>query len=86
MIYCTYKIVQLYHISVAKSQDPQFIGVPLRAIAAGVLGTCRAMGIRVTKERLPEYSKRDETPVWDLERLRKNVRQANKAAKRGSKK
>lgn len=77
---------ELYHIAEAKSQDPQWLGVPIRSICLAVFGTCRAMGIRVTKERLQEFSKRDETPIWDLERLRKDIRTKNKAAKRGSKK
>ena len=77
---------EVYHIAKAKAADPQYIGVPLRAIVIAVIGSCRAMGIRVTRTRLMQYSKRDEVPVWDLERLRKEIRLRNKAATRGSKK
>eukprot|EP00392_Amoebophrya_sp_AT5.2_P006600 g6612.t1 len=76
---------ELYHIAEAKSRDPQWIGVPMKTICLAVLGTCRGMGIRVTRERLADYFKRDETRIWDLEKLRKEIRQRNKNANRGSK-
>ncbi|CAD7925444.1 unnamed protein product [Amoebophrya sp. A120] len=77
---------ELYHVAVAKSRDPQWIGVPLKSVVLAVLGTCRGMGIRVTRERLPEFSKRDETRVWDLEKLRKETRQKNKTSRKSAKK
>ncbi|CAD7964243.1 unnamed protein product [Amoebophrya sp. A25] len=75
---------ELYHIAEAKSQDPQWIGVPLRTICLAVLGTCKGMGIRVTRERLQEFSKRDEVRVWDLEKLRKELRTRKKNKARGA--
>eukprot|EP00929_Paragymnodinium_shiwhaense_P009950 TRINITY_DN114380_c0_g1_i1.p1 TRINITY_DN114380_c0_g1~~TRINITY_DN114380_c0_g1_i1.p1 ORF type:complete len:182 (-),score=37.57 TRINITY_DN114380_c0_g1_i1:76-621(-) len=78
---------EIYEIARAKSMDPQMIGVPLRAICVRIIGTCKAMGITVSKEKLlPEFSKRDDTPVEALENLRKEQRLRNKAGKRGGKK
>ena len=38
---------EVFHIAKAKSMDPQFIGVPLRAICISVIGTARSMGLEV---------------------------------------
>ena len=73
---------ELYEIAKAKQNDPQYVGVPLRAICLAVLGTASSMGIRVTRERLTQFAKRDDIPVWDLERLRKDERARKKAERR----
>eukprot|EP00386_Alphamonas_edax_P005436 GDKI01017526.1.p1 GENE.GDKI01017526.1~~GDKI01017526.1.p1 ORF type:complete len:181 (+),score=38.82 GDKI01017526.1:181-723(+) len=79
----TYK--EVYHIAKAKSMDPQWIGLPLYCICKSIISTCRAIGVVVTKELLPEFSKRDNLPVTILDDLKKDLRAKNKAAKRGAK-
>eukprot|EP00927_Polykrikos_kofoidii_P021008 TRINITY_DN20036_c0_g1_i1.p1 TRINITY_DN20036_c0_g1~~TRINITY_DN20036_c0_g1_i1.p1 ORF type:complete len:180 (-),score=30.00 TRINITY_DN20036_c0_g1_i1:107-646(-) len=74
---------EVYHIARAKSMDPNMVGVPLRAICISIIGSARAMGIRVTRNLLPEFSKRDDVPIEKLEQLRKEIRLRNKAGKRG---
>ena len=76
---------ELYHIAEAKAMDPQFIGASLRSICMSLLGTCRAMGILVTKERLIEYKDRDDVHVTDLVKLRKEARAFNKLGKKAKK-
>mmetsp|Transcript_105695 Transcript_105695/g.183730 ORF Transcript_105695/g.183730 Transcript_105695/m.183730 type:complete len:180 (+) Transcript_105695:33-572(+) len=76
---------ELYHIARAKSLDPPLVGVPLRAICISLIGTARAMGLAVSRDLLPEFSKRDDTPVEILEQLKKENRLRNKAARRGKK-
>merc|ERR1712083_723936 len=76
---------EVYHIAKVKSMDPPLVGVPVRAICFSVIGTAKAMGITVTKDLLPEFSKRDDQPVETLEALRKELRLRNKAGKRGKK-
>merc|ERR1719421_1793059 len=68
------ELKEVYHIAKAKCMDPPLIGVPLRAMCIRIIGTARAMGITVTRQRLPEFSKRDDTPVEILEQLRKEIR------------
>mmetsp|Transcript_131552 Transcript_131552/g.281236 ORF Transcript_131552/g.281236 Transcript_131552/m.281236 type:complete len:181 (+) Transcript_131552:150-692(+) len=77
---------ELYHIAKAKSMDPQMVGVPLRAICIAVISTAKAMGIKVSRELSPEFSKRDDQPVETLEQLRQKIRLQNKASKKGAKK
>jgi large subunit ribosomal protein L11 len=76
---------EIYHIARAKSMDPNMIGVPVYAICHGLIRTARAMGITVTRELLPEFSKRDDVAVERLEDLRKDLRLKNKAGKKGRK-
>lgn len=72
---------EVYHIAKAKCMDPPLIGQPMKLICIGVIHTAYAMGIAVTLERMPEFAKRDEMPVWDLDRVQKEMRQAAKAGK-----
>ncbi|CDJ66402.1 ribosomal protein L11, putative [Eimeria necatrix] len=53
-------------------------------ICRSLIGSARAMGIRVTPELLPAFSKRDYTPVENLEQMRKDLRQKRKAARRAN--
>mmetsp|Transcript_67584 Transcript_67584/g.175974 ORF Transcript_67584/g.175974 Transcript_67584/m.175974 type:complete len:180 (+) Transcript_67584:112-651(+) len=76
---------EIYHIAKAKCMDPNMIGVPVYAICHGLIKTARAMGITVTRELLPEFSKRDDVPVERLEELRKELRLKNKVGKKGKK-
>merc|ERR1712137_501696 len=76
---------EIYHIAKAKSMDPELIGIPVRAIAINIMGTAAAMGIKVTRELLPEFAKRDDVPVERLEEMRKEIRLRNKAGKRRKK-
>lgn len=80
----TYK--ELFHIAKAKSMDPQMIGTPLRTICLGLLRTASAMGIKVTRELEPEFSKRNDVEVTTLEIRRKEIRLQNKAGKKPGKK
>eukprot|EP00397_Hematodinium_sp_SG-2012_P069762 GEMP01122250.1.p1 GENE.GEMP01122250.1~~GEMP01122250.1.p1 ORF type:complete len:192 (+),score=31.37 GEMP01122250.1:44-577(+) len=73
---------EVYHIAKAKCMDPPLIGKPMKQIVMSVITCAYAMGITVTRERLPQYAKRDEIPVWDLNRRQKDMRQASKAEKR----
>mmetsp|Transcript_36814 Transcript_36814/g.97485 ORF Transcript_36814/g.97485 Transcript_36814/m.97485 type:complete len:186 (-) Transcript_36814:37-594(-) len=75
---------EVYHIARAKSMDPQLVGIPLRTICIGIMSTARAMGVTVTRELLPEFSKRDDQPVETLEAMRKELRLRNKAGKKGA--
>ena len=52
---------QLYHIALAKSMDPQFVGRPLRAICIALIGTAHAYGIKVTEELQPESDRSSRT-------------------------
>ena len=65
--------------------DPQFIGMPLRAICLSVIGTAKAMGVNVTAERLPEFKNRDDVDVANLDKLRKDVKAQNKLDRRNKK-
>eukprot|EP00396_MALV-II-16_sp_LP-1_P000360 gene360-189_t len=76
---------EVYHIAKAKSADPQYVGVPLRAICIAVIGTAKGMGVKVRRELPVKFSKRDEIPVWDLERLRKDLKMRNKQARKSKK-
>ncbi|CDJ37028.1 ribosomal protein L11, putative [Eimeria tenella] len=53
-------------------------------ICRSLIGSARAMGIRVTPELLPAFSKRDYTPVENLEQMRRDLRQKRKAARRAN--
>ncbi|CDJ30144.1 ribosomal protein L11, putative [Eimeria mitis] len=91
---------EIYHIAKCKSMDWPLIGLSLQSIcrsligsarAMGIqsicrslIGSARAMGIQVTPQLLPAFSKRDYTPVEDLEQMRKDLRQRRKAARRAS--
>mmetsp|Transcript_36119 Transcript_36119/g.58306 ORF Transcript_36119/g.58306 Transcript_36119/m.58306 type:complete len:184 (+) Transcript_36119:645-1196(+) len=77
---------ELFHIAKAKSMDPQLVGVPIRTICLSLIRTAKAMGILVSKELQPEFSKRDDQPVEELEELRKQLRLRAKASKKGGKK
>mmetsp|Transcript_75717 Transcript_75717/g.149655 ORF Transcript_75717/g.149655 Transcript_75717/m.149655 type:complete len:162 (+) Transcript_75717:50-535(+) len=65
--------------------DPPFVGVPLRTMCMSIMHTARAMGIKVSRELLPEFSKRNDQPVETLEELRKQLRLQNKAGRKGGK-
>mmetsp|Transcript_95835 Transcript_95835/g.200319 ORF Transcript_95835/g.200319 Transcript_95835/m.200319 type:complete len:181 (+) Transcript_95835:210-752(+) len=77
---------ELYHIAKAKSMDPQLIGVPLRVICLSLLRSAKAMGIVVSNELLPEFQKRNDTHILELEELRKAHRLKSKAMRRPGKK
>mmetsp|Transcript_151184 Transcript_151184/g.485677 ORF Transcript_151184/g.485677 Transcript_151184/m.485677 type:complete len:181 (+) Transcript_151184:94-636(+) len=77
---------EIYHIAKAKSMDPQLIGVPLRTICLSLMSSARAMGITVTRDLHPDFLKRDDQPVEELEELRKQIRLRNKAGKKPGKK
>ena len=72
----------IYHIAEAKQMDPQFIGCSLRSICVSLIGTARAMGLKVSKELEQPYVDRDDVRVTDLVRLRKEARAANKVGKK----
>ena len=76
---------ELYHIAEAKAQDPQFIGASLHSICVSLLGTCRAMGIKVTHSLDFAFKDRDDVSVVDLARLRKEARSLNKAGRKAKK-
>mmetsp|Transcript_3180 Transcript_3180/g.6243 ORF Transcript_3180/g.6243 Transcript_3180/m.6243 type:complete len:184 (+) Transcript_3180:38-589(+) len=76
---------EVYHIALAKRLDPPFVGVPLRTMCMSIMHTARAMGIKVSRELLPEFSKRNDQPVETLEELRKQLRLQNKAGRKGGK-
>mmetsp|Transcript_80555 Transcript_80555/g.228032 ORF Transcript_80555/g.228032 Transcript_80555/m.228032 type:complete len:181 (+) Transcript_80555:143-685(+) len=77
---------EVYHIALAKSMDPSFVGVPIRTICISIMSTARAMGILVSRELSPEFSKRDDQPVETLEQLRKELRLRNKASRKVARK
>mmetsp|Transcript_118545 Transcript_118545/g.382691 ORF Transcript_118545/g.382691 Transcript_118545/m.382691 type:complete len:181 (-) Transcript_118545:169-711(-) len=77
---------EVYHIALAKRLDPPLVGVPVRALCISIMHTARAMGIKVSRELLPEFSKRDDQPVETLEQLRKELRLKNKAGRKAGKK
>mmetsp|Transcript_124884 Transcript_124884/g.364737 ORF Transcript_124884/g.364737 Transcript_124884/m.364737 type:complete len:181 (+) Transcript_124884:128-670(+) len=77
---------EVYHIALAKRLDPPLVGVPLRTICLGVMRCAKGMGIHVSRELLPEFSKRDDQPVETLEQLRKEQRLRNKAGRKAGKK
>jgi large subunit ribosomal protein L11 len=76
---------EIYHIAKMKCMDPQFIGMPLRAICISVIGSAKAMGIQVTRERLPEFKNRDDVDVQQLDKLRKDIKAQNKLDRRNKK-
>ena len=76
---------EVFHIAKMKCMDPQYIGMPLRAICISVIGSAKAMGIQVTRERLPEYKNRDDVDVTQLEKLRKDIKAQNKLDRRNKK-
>eukprot|EP00450_Noctiluca_scintillans_P015640 CAMPEP_0194528338 /NCGR_PEP_ID=MMETSP0253-20130528/64697_1 /TAXON_ID=2966 /ORGANISM="Noctiluca scintillans" /LENGTH=175 /DNA_ID=CAMNT_0039373379 /DNA_START=111 /DNA_END=633 /DNA_ORIENTATION=- len=65
---------EVYHIAKAKQLDPPLVGKPMRALCMHVMHTARAMGIVVSRELLPEFAKRDDTPVTALEAMKKEAR------------
>ncbi|OEH75601.1 ribosomal protein [Cyclospora cayetanensis] len=75
---------EIYHIAKCKSMDWPLIGVSLQGICRSLIGSAKAMGIEVTPELQPAFSKRDYTPVENLEQMRKDLRQKRKAARRAS--
>jgi large subunit ribosomal protein L11 len=75
---------EIFHIAQTKAMDPAFIGCSLRSICVSLIGTARAMGLKVTKDL--EIIDRDDTRVVDLPRLRKETRASNKLGKKISKK
>ncbi|KAF8818764.1 putative ribosomal protein L11 [Cardiosporidium cionae] len=74
---------EVYHIAITKSMDPPLIGLPLETLCKQIISTANACGIAVTKELLPEFKNRDYRGLKELEILRKEIRQRNKAARRG---
>ena len=76
---------EVYHIAKMKCMDPQFIGMPLRAICMSVIGSAKAMGVQVTRDQLPEFKNRNDTPVIALDKLRKDVKAQNKLDRRNKK-
>lgn len=77
---------EVFHLAQQKSQDPQFIGVPLLQIVNAVIGTCDSNGVKVTQELLPKYRKRDDTVLWDMEGARRQEKEIRKAVKKALKK
>ncbi|CDI85303.1 ribosomal protein L11, putative [Eimeria praecox] len=77
---------EIYHIAKCKSMDWPLIGLSLQGICRSLIGSAKAMGIQVTPQLLPAFSKRDYTPVEDLEQMRKDLRQKRKAARRAASK
>ncbi|KAL8452311.1 hypothetical protein Emag_002430 [Eimeria magna] len=75
---------EVYHIAKCKSMDWPLIGISLQGICRSLIGSAKAMGIQVTPALQPAFSKRDYTPVEDLEQMRKDSRQKRKAARRAS--
>ncbi|BAM39285.1 ribosomal protein L11 [Theileria orientalis] len=73
---------EVYHIAKCKSMDPPLIGVPLYVICKRIIGTANAMGIRVTRELLPEFKKRDYLPVSKLDQLKKEIRMQRRSSRR----
>lgn len=76
------RLKEVYHIAKAKCMDPPLIGTSLQTICSALVGTARNCGVRVSRELAEQYSKRDFQPVSQLEALRAQQRQLNKAAKR----
>lgn len=76
---------EVYHIAKMKCMDPQFIGMPMRAICVSVMGTAKAMGVQVTRERMAEFKNRDDTDVSNLDKLRKDIKSQNKLDRRNKK-
>lgn len=76
---------EIFHIAKMKCMDPQYIGMPLRAICISVIGSAKAMGIQVTRDRLPEFKNRDDVDVTQLDKLRKDIKAQNKLDRRNKK-
>ena len=74
---------ELFHIAKAKSMDPQLIGVPVRTICLALMRSAKQMGIKISRELEPEFSKRNDEPIEGLEEKRKQLRLLNKAQKKG---
>jgi large subunit ribosomal protein L11 len=77
---------EIYEIAKIKSIDPAFIGVPLRNICVSLIGTARAMGLRVSKELGLDFQGRDDMRIVDLAKNRKELRALNKTGKKAGKK
>uniref|UniRef100_A0A3B0MV24 Large ribosomal subunit protein uL11m n=1 Tax=Theileria annulata TaxID=5874 RepID=A0A3B0MV24_THEAN len=73
---------EVYHIAKCKCMDPQLIGTPLYVICKRIIGTANAMGIKVTRELLPEFKKRDYVPVSKLDQMKKDIKMQRRSAKR----
>ncbi|EKX73854.1 50S ribosomal protein L11, putative [Theileria equi strain WA] len=73
---------EVYHIAKCKSMDPTLIGVPLYVICKRIIGTANAMGIKVTRDLLPEFRKRDYTPVSKLDQMKKDIKAQRRSSKR----
>ncbi|KAF4742677.1 54S ribosomal protein L11, mitochondrial, partial [Perkinsus olseni] len=80
----TITLKEVYHIARAKSMDPTNVGKPLRSIVISVIGTARAMGIQVLYKLPVQHQHRDDLPISDLDRLKKETRARSKLMKRGS--
>ncbi|KAF4681266.1 54S ribosomal protein L11, mitochondrial [Perkinsus olseni] len=80
----TITLKEVYHIAGAKSMDPTNVGKPLRSIVISVIGTARAMGIQVLYKLPVQHQHRDDLPISDLDRLKKETRARSKLMKRGS--
>eukprot|EP00922_Rhytidocystis_sp_ex-Travisia-forbesii_P053879 GHVS01079956.1.p1 GENE.GHVS01079956.1~~GHVS01079956.1.p1 ORF type:complete len:181 (+),score=26.41 GHVS01079956.1:105-647(+) len=76
------RLKEIYHIAKAKCMDSTLIGSSLSRICSHLIGTSTNMGVRVSRELSEEYSKRDFQRVSQLDALRAQQRQMNKAAKR----
>ncbi|KAF4651192.1 hypothetical protein FOL46_000447 [Perkinsus olseni] len=70
----TITLKEVYHIARAKSMDPTNVGKPLRSIVISVIGTARAMGIQVLYKLPVQHQHRDDLPISDLDRLKKETR------------
>ncbi|KAF4718854.1 54S ribosomal protein L11, mitochondrial, variant 2 [Perkinsus olseni] len=70
----TITLKEVYHIAGAKSMDPTNVGKPLRSIVISVIGTARAMGIQVLYKLPVQHQHRDDLPISDLDRLKKETR------------
>ncbi|KAF4741334.1 54S ribosomal protein L11, mitochondrial [Perkinsus olseni] len=80
----TITLKEVYHIARAKSMDPTNVGKPLRSIVISVIGTAHAMGIQVLYKLPVQHQHRDDLPISDLDRLKKETRARSKLMKRGS--
>ncbi|EER19604.1 ribosomal protein L11, putative [Perkinsus marinus ATCC 50983] len=86
----TITLKEVYHIARAKSMDPTNVGKPLRSIVISVIaggadvGTAHAMGIQVLYKLPVQHQHRDDQPISDLDRLKKETRARSKLMKRGS--
>jgi large subunit ribosomal protein L11 len=76
---------EVFHIAKMKCMDPQFVGMPLRAICISIVGSARAMGIEVTRDRMIDYKNRDDVDVQQLDKLRKDIKAQNKLERRNKK-